>query len=122
MGIFDAWFSGAAGTPAQHRIMHVGTKIKMTPHINDSNEVRLDIEEEISELSSQGNRATMRTAGGQQLLTTTLLPAGATPTGEQYGDDIGRQADGDPMTHRLRIEAPGNPRSTRSAGEKIPSR
>lgn len=28
MGIFDAWFSGTAGTPEQHRIMHVGTKVK----------------------------------------------------------------------------------------------
>ncbi len=61
----------------------------------------------------EGNRATTRTAGGQQLATTTLLPAGATATVQQYGDDIGRQADGDPMTHRLRVDAPGNPRSTR---------
>jgi general secretion pathway protein D len=28
----------------------VGTKLKMTPHINDSNEVRLDVEEDITEL------------------------------------------------------------------------
>lgn len=28
MGIFDAWFSGTAGTPVQHRILHVGTKVK----------------------------------------------------------------------------------------------
>lgn len=28
MGIFDAWFHGAVGSPTQHRIMHVGTKIK----------------------------------------------------------------------------------------------
>lgn len=28
MGVFDAWFSGTAGTPTQHRIMHIGTKIK----------------------------------------------------------------------------------------------
>jgi hypothetical protein len=27
-GIYDAWFSGVAGTPTQRRIMHVGTKIK----------------------------------------------------------------------------------------------
>lgn len=28
MGVFDAWFHGAVGTPTQHRILHVGTKIK----------------------------------------------------------------------------------------------
>ena len=33
------------GAPRQD----VGTKIKITPHINDSNQVRLEIEEEISE-------------------------------------------------------------------------
>jgi hypothetical protein len=27
-GVFDAWFSGTSGTPTQHRIMHIGTKIK----------------------------------------------------------------------------------------------
>ncbi len=27
-GVYDAWFSGTAGTPAQHRILNVGTKIK----------------------------------------------------------------------------------------------
>lgn len=27
-GVFDAWFSGAVGTPTQHRILNVGTKIK----------------------------------------------------------------------------------------------
>ena len=28
MGVFDAWFSGAVGTPVQHRTLNVGTKIK----------------------------------------------------------------------------------------------
>lgn len=27
-GVYDAWFSGSAGTPAQHRILNIGTKIK----------------------------------------------------------------------------------------------
>lgn len=27
-GVFDCWFTGTAGSPAQHRIMHIGTKIK----------------------------------------------------------------------------------------------
>lgn len=27
-GLFDAWFTGASGSPAQHRIIHVGTTIK----------------------------------------------------------------------------------------------
>lgn len=27
-GVYDAWFSGTTGTPAQHRILNVGTKIK----------------------------------------------------------------------------------------------
>lgn len=28
MGVYDAWFHGSAGSPSQHRILHVGTKIK----------------------------------------------------------------------------------------------
>jgi general secretion pathway protein D len=36
----------------------VGTKIRITPHINDSNEVRLEIDEEISEVgASAGSSA-----------------------------------------------------------------
>jgi len=27
-GIYDLWLTGTSGTPAQHRVMHVGTKIK----------------------------------------------------------------------------------------------
>jgi hypothetical protein len=27
-GVYDAWFSGSAGSPAQHRILNIGTKIK----------------------------------------------------------------------------------------------
>lgn len=27
-GVYDAWFSGTAGSPSQHRILNVGTKIK----------------------------------------------------------------------------------------------
>lgn len=27
-GVYDAWFSGSAGSPSQHRILNVGTKIK----------------------------------------------------------------------------------------------
>lgn len=27
-GVYDAWFSGSSGSPAQHRILNVGTKIK----------------------------------------------------------------------------------------------
>lgn len=28
VGVYDAWFSGSAGTPSQHRILNIGTKIK----------------------------------------------------------------------------------------------
>jgi general secretion pathway protein D len=35
----------------------VGTKIRITPHINDSNEVRLEIDEEISEVGASGRSA-----------------------------------------------------------------
>jgi general secretion pathway protein D len=42
-------FGGAFGGISRQ---NVGTKVKLVPHINDSNEVRLEIDEEISELGA----------------------------------------------------------------------
>lgn len=39
MGVFDAWFSGTTGVPAQHRILHVGTKVKK----DDANDTFTDL-------------------------------------------------------------------------------
>ncbi len=46
MGMMGMGMGAFGGISRQN----VGTKIKLTPHINDSNEVRLELEEEISEL------------------------------------------------------------------------
>lgn len=65
-----------------------------------------------------GRRTTMTTASGQQFFITTLLPADAVPVVEPApvpratGED-GTIANGDPMTHRLRVEAPGPPLAAR---------
>jgi hypothetical protein len=59
------------------------------------------------------NRATVRTPRGQQLFFTTLLPKGAKITSAPDEEGVGEPAVGTPMTHRLRVEAPGDPRSVR---------
>ncbi len=59
------------------------------------------------------NRTTMATAGGQQLVVTTLLPADATPEVEPLPVPVEFMAVGEPMRYRLRVEAPGNPREAR---------
>jgi len=61
------------------------------------------------------NRATMKTSAGQQLFVTTLLPSGAPQVIEQNPAQPirGDVAKGEPMTHRLRVDAPGNPREAR---------
>ncbi len=61
-----------------------------------------------------GLRATMTTAQGQQLFTTTLLPEDATVAAETvdtYGAD--NTAQEEPMKYRLRVEAPGGPQTVR---------
>ncbi len=61
-----------------------------------------------------GQRATMTTAQGQQLFTTTLLPEDATVVAEPvdaYGD--ANTAQEEPMKYRLRVEAPGGPQTVR---------
>ena len=60
-----------------------------------------------------GNRAAVRTPRGQQLFSTTLLPLGARLTSSRDEGDVGQPAVGEPMTHRLRVEAPPGPRGTR---------
>ncbi|MDT5346892.1 MAG: hypothetical protein QOH91_179 [Mycobacterium sp.] len=60
-----------------------------------------------------GNRAWARTAGGQQLISTTLLPLDATPVSTPDEPDAGRPAVGEPMGHRLMVQAPGASRSAR---------
>ncbi|XSG76633.1 hypothetical protein ACP8Y2_06430 [Herpetosiphon llansteffanensis] len=61
------------------------------------------------------NRATMTTAGGQNLNITSLLPANATLTAVNTSDQQveNTAASDDPMTVRLRIDAPGNPQDVR---------
>jgi general secretion pathway protein D len=46
LGALGGLGGGLGGTP---QFQDVGTKIKITPHLNESNEARLDIQEEISE-------------------------------------------------------------------------
>jgi hypothetical protein len=60
-----------------------------------------------------GNRAVARTAGNQQLVSTTLLPDGATLVASPDEPDAGQPAVGEPMQHRLMVEATDAPRSTR---------
>ncbi len=62
-----------------------------------------------------GNRATMTTAGGQSLNITSLLPVGVTLTAVNTSDQQveNTAASDDPMTVRLRIDAPGNPQDVR---------
>ena len=63
----------------------------------------------------EANRATMTSATGQQLFVTTLLPVGSAPVIEKNPEQPlrGDVAKGEPMTHRLRVEAPGNPKDVR---------
>jgi general secretion pathway protein D len=67
LGALGSLGGGFGGTGARQ---DVGTKIKITPHLNDSNEVRLELSEEISEAQApQGNAGvvpiTKRTANTQ---------------------------------------------------------
>ena len=67
LGALGALGGLSSGTGARQ---DVGTKIKITPHLNDSNEVRLELAEEISEAKApQGNAGvvpiTKRTANTQ---------------------------------------------------------
>ncbi|MHB8521571.1 MAG: hypothetical protein ACYDH9_12550 [Limisphaerales bacterium] len=63
----------------------------------------------------KGNRVRMTTAAGQPLFVTTLLPADAAITVETNPVPplYGSVANGDPMTYRLRVDAPGNPQNVR---------
>jgi hypothetical protein len=60
-----------------------------------------------------GGQAMARTPGGQQLISTTLLPEGAIIEGSPAETDVGTTAVGEPMKFRLMVEAPGSPRSAR---------
>jgi hypothetical protein len=60
-----------------------------------------------------GPLATVRTPGGQQLFSTTLLPAGAAITSAEAAPNAGTTAVGEPMRHQLAVEAPGGPASAR---------
>jgi general secretion pathway protein D len=67
LGALGSLGGGFGGSGARQ---DVGTKIKITPHLNDSNEVRLELAEEISEAQApQGNAGvvpiTKRTANTQ---------------------------------------------------------
>lgn len=60
-----------------------------------------------------GGRAIVQTPGGQQLVSSTLLPDGALLVGSASEDDVGYIAVNEPMKHRLMVEAPGAPRQAR---------
>ena len=62
-----------------------------------------------------GKVATMTTAAGQQLFVTALLPTAATLTAVNTNEQIIQEtaASDDPMTVRLRVDAPGNGESVR---------
>ncbi|MDT5346801.1 MAG: hypothetical protein QOH91_88 [Mycobacterium sp.] len=60
-----------------------------------------------------GSGAVAKTPGGQQLLSTTLLPERATILARDDEPDAGRPSVGEPMQHRLMVEAPGAPRTAR---------
>ncbi len=62
-----------------------------------------------------GNRTSMTTATGQKLFVTTLLPTNATVTVEAAANppQAGDAAEMDPITHKLKVEAPGGPKSVR---------
>jgi hypothetical protein len=64
-----------------------------------------------------GGLMTMKSAGGQNLFVRTLLPSPATVTverAESLDDENGKQpAQLDPIRYRLRVEAPGNPKTVR---------
>ena len=71
-----------------------------------------------TEATVAGDVATMRTPGGQQLVTTSLLPEDADVATEQAPSSLGNAYDagpaiGEPMRFRIRIEAPGGPARTR---------
>jgi general secretion pathway protein D len=63
-GLGGAPFGSAFGGISRQ---NVGTKLKLTPHINDSNEVRLEIDEEISELGA-AQRITQRNVKTQVVI------------------------------------------------------
>ena len=60
-----------------------------------------------------GTRAIARTPGGQQLISSTLLPDGATIVASDDEPDAGDPAKGEPMKYRVMVEATGAPKSAR---------
>jgi hypothetical protein len=59
------------------------------------------------------NHSVAKTLAGQQLVSTTLLPEGATIVASPDEPDAGDPAIGEVMQHRLMVEAPGAPRRAR---------
>jgi hypothetical protein len=68
-----------------------------------------------AEATPGGNRTTVTTPKGQQFAIATLLPADAEISVEpaEALEENREPAIGDPITHRLRVEAPGGPSSVR---------
>jgi hypothetical protein len=60
-----------------------------------------------------GTRAVAHTPGGQQLISSTLLPDGATIVASDDEPDAGDPAKGEPMKYRVMVEAAGAPKSAR---------
>jgi hypothetical protein len=61
----------------------------------------------------EGNRTTMATANGQQLVIDTLLPAATTPEVRPLDLPLDTLAIGEPMRYQFLVEAPGGPREAR---------
>ncbi len=63
---------GLSGVGGQGNIVHIGTIIKVTPHVNDSDQVRLELDEEISDLGSRDGALGAATVN-KRTATTTLI-------------------------------------------------
>jgi general secretion pathway protein D len=70
-----AGLAGLGGFASGVQRQDVGTKIKVKPHLNDSNEVRLDITEEISELGANVGGTSGAFQIGKRTATTKLVVA-----------------------------------------------
>lgn len=70
-----------AGSPASASYRAIGPKIKLTPHLNESNKVRLDVEETISDVASTPDKSdTYGTVSfiDREAKTTLTIPDGQT--------------------------------------------
>jgi hypothetical protein len=66
-----------------------------------------------SAASISGRTATAKSAKGQQLIVNSLLPEGAAISTSKNEGDLGQPTVGEPMKHRLLVEASGDPADVR---------